>query len=139
MVDVEVALVDGKYHDVDSSEMAFKIAGSVGFKKGVAECKPTLLEPIYEVTVTVPDDHLGDVIGDLNSRRGRVLGMDPQRGKQLIRAHVPLVEVQEYAPDLRSMTSGRGTYTMQYDHYEEVPAQLAEKIIAAAQLDEDED
>jgi elongation factor G len=139
VVDVEVSLFDGKYHDVDSSEMAFKIAGSVGFKKGVAECRPTLLEPIYEINVTVPDEHLGDVIGDLNSRRGRVLGMDPQRGKQLIRAHVPLSEVQEYAPDLRSMTSGRGTYTMQYDHYDEVPAQLAEKIIAAAQVDEDED
>jgi elongation factor G len=139
MVDVEVALYDGKYHDVDSSEMAFKIAGSIGFKKGAAVCKPTLLEPINEVTVTVPDEYLGDVIGDLNSRRGRVLGMDPQGGKQVIRAHVPLAEVLEYAPDLRSMTSGRGTYTMKHDHYEEVPAQLAEKIIAAAQLDEDED
>lgn len=139
VVDVEVSLYDGKYHDVDSSEMAFKTAGSIGFKKGVIECKPVLLEPIYEIAVAVPDEHLGDVIGDLNSRRGRVLGMDPQGGTQQIRAHVPLVEVQEYAPDLRSMTSGRGTYTMKFAHYEEVPAQLAEKIIAATQMDEDEE
>ncbi len=139
VVDVEVTLYDGKYHEVDSSEMAFKIAGSMAFKKGALECKPVLLEPIYEITVTVPDENLGDVIGDLNSRRGRVLGMDPQGGHQLIRALVPLAEVQEYAPDLRSMTAGRGTFTMQFHGYEEVPAALAEKIIAAAQAGDDDE
>ncbi len=139
VVDVEVTLYDGKYHEVDSSEMAFKIAGSMAFKKGALVCKPVLLEPIYEITVTVPDENLGDVIGDLNSRRGRVLGMDPQGGHQLIRALVPLAEVQEYAPDLRSMTAGRGTFTMKFHGYEEVPAALAEKIIAAAQASDDDE
>ncbi|GAB4276775.1 MAG: elongation factor G [Deferrisomatales bacterium] len=136
MVDVEVTLFDGKYHDVDSSEMAFKIAGSLGFKKGAAECKPVLLEPIMEVTVRVPDEYMGDVIGDLNSRRGRVLGVDPEGGVQVIRAHVPLAEMLEYAPDLRSMTSGRGTFTMTFDHYDEVPAQLADKLVAEAQAEQ---
>ncbi|TAL18450.1 elongation factor G [bacterium] len=139
VVDVEVALFDGKYHDVDSSEMAFKIAGSVGFKKGALECKPILLEPIQDVTVLVPDESLGDVIGDLNSRRGRILGMDPGKGWQAVHSQVPLVEIQEYAPGLRSMTSGRGTFTMKFDHYEEVPAQLAEKIIAGSSVEEDEE
>jgi elongation factor G len=139
IVDVEVALFDGKYHDVDSSEMAFKIAGSVGFKKGILECKPVLLEPIHEITVRVPEEHLGDIIGDLNSRRGRVLGMEPGDRWQIVRALVPLAEVQEYAPDLRSKTSGRGTFTMKFDHYDEVPPQLAEKIIAGAQLEEEEE
>lgn len=132
MVDVEVTLFDGKYHDVDSSEMAFKIAGSLGFKKGALECKPVLLEPIMEVTVRVPDANMGDVIGDLNSRRGRVLGVDPEKGVQVIRANVPLAEMLNYAPDLISMTSGRGTYSMKFDHYDEVPAQQAEKVIAAS-------
>lgn len=139
MVDVEVTLYDGKYHDVDSSEMAFKIAGSIGFKKGAVECKPILLEPINEVQVKVPDENMGDIIGDLNSRRGRVLGMDPDGNMQVVKAHVPLSEIQEYAPDLRSMTSGRGTFTMQFDHYEEVPAQNAEKIVAAAQAEKEEE
>ena len=130
MVDVEVTLYDGKYHEVDSSEMAFKIAGSLGFKKGALECKPVLLEPIMEVAVSVPDDYMGDVIGDLNSRRGRVLGVDPQSGSQIIRAHVPQAEMLAYAPDLRSMTSGRGNFTMKFDHYDEVPAFLADKIVA---------
>ncbi len=139
MVDVEVILYDGKYHDVDSSEMAFKIAGSVGFKAGSVQCKPVLLEPIHSVTITVPDTYLGDVIGDLNSRRGRVLGMDPGTSVQVVKANVPLSEMQEYAPDLRSMTSGRGVFSMEFDHYEEVPGQLAEKIIAEAQTDDDEE
>lgn len=139
MVDVEVGLYDGKYHDVDSSEMAFKIAGSVGFKKGALLCNPVLLEPIHDVLVTVPDEHLGDVIGDLNSRRGRVLGMEPKDGVQSVRAHVPLVEIQEYAPDLRSMTAGRGFFEMHFDHYEEVPAHLAEKIVAGAQMEHEEE
>ncbi|RMG88253.1 MAG: elongation factor G [Candidatus Dadabacteria bacterium] len=136
MVDVEVTLFDGKYHEVDSSEMAFKIAASLGFKKGAAECNPVLLEPIMEVTVRVPDAYMGDVIGDLNSRRGRVLGVDPENGIQVIRAHVPLAEMLEYAPDLRSMTAGRGVFTMRFDHYEEVPSNIAEKIVAEAKAEE---
>ncbi len=139
MVDVEVTLFDGKYHDVDSSEMAFKIAGSLGFKKGAAQCKPVLLEPVQVVTVRVPDANMGDVIGDLNSRRGRVLGVDPEGGMQVIRAHVPLAEMLEYAPTLRSMTSGRGVYSMDFDHYEEVPGQIAEKIVAEAQTEHEAD
>ncbi len=138
MVDVEVTLYDGKYHPVDSSEMAFKIAASMGFKKGAAECSPVLLEPVMEVEVRVPDAHMGDVIGDLNSRRGRVLGVDPEDGVQVIRALVPLAEMLEYAPDLRSMTSGRGTFTMRFHHYEEVPPQIAEKIVAEAKAEQDQ-
>ncbi|MHB8764319.1 MAG: elongation factor G [Deferrisomatales bacterium] len=135
VVDIEVTLFDGKYHDVDSSEMAFKIAGSLGFKKGAVECKPVLLEPIMDVAVRVPDAYMGDVIGDLNSRRGRVMGMDPAGGIQVIHAHVPLAEMLEYAPDLRSMTSGRGTFTMKFDHYDEVPSHLSDKIVAAAKTE----
>lgn len=132
VVDFKVDLVDGSYHPVDSSEMAFKIAGSMAFKKAVMEAKPTLLEPVMQLEITVPDDCMGDVIGDLNSRRGRVLGMDTQGKKQIIRANVPLAEVLKYAPDLRSMTAGRGMYTMKFSHYEEVPGPLQEKIIGAA-------
>jgi len=132
VVDFRVYLVDGSFHPVDSSEMAFKIAGSMGFKKAVMEAKPTLLEPVVLLEITVPDDCMGDVIGDLNSRRGRVLGMETKGKKQIIRANVPLAEVLKYAPDLRSMTAGRGMYTMKFSHYEEVPGQLQEKIIEAA-------
>jgi len=139
MVDVEVTLFDGKYHDVDSSEMAFKIAGSLGFKKGAAECKPVLLEPVMEVLVRAPDAYMGDVIGDLNSRRGRVLGVDPQDGTQVIKANVPMAEMLEYAPDLRSMTSGRGTFSMKFDHFDEVPSYAAEKIVAGANAERGEE
>jgi elongation factor G len=139
MVDVEVTLFDGKYHDVDSSEMAFKIAGSLGFKKGAVECKPVLLEPIMEVSVRTPDAQMGDVIGDLNSRRGRVLGVEPEDGTQVIRANVPMAEMLEYAPDLRSMTSGRGTFSMKFDHYDEVPSHISEKIVAAASAERGEE
>ena len=132
VVDFKVDLVDGSFHPVDSSEMAFKIAGSMAFKKAMMEAKPTLLEPIMMMEITVPDDCMGDVIGDLNSRRGRVLGMDTKGKKQIIRANVPHAEVLKYAPDLRSMTAGRGMYTMKFSHYEEVPGQLQEKIIEAA-------
>ncbi|MFP5212671.1 MAG: elongation factor G, partial [Acidobacteriota bacterium] len=132
VVDFKVDLVDGSFHPVDSSEMAFKIAGSMAFKKAVLECKPTLLEPIMVMEITVPDDAMGDVIGDLNSRRGRVLGMETKGKKQIVRANVPLAEVLKYAPDLRSMTAGRGMFTMKFSHYEEVPGQLQEKIIEAA-------
>lgn len=132
VVDFKVDLVDGSFHPVDSSEMAFKIAGSMAFKKALMEAKPTLLEPVMMLEITVPDDCMGDVIGDLNSRRGRVLGMDTKGKKQIIRANVPMAEVLKYAPDLRSMTAGRGMYTMKFSHYEEVPGQLQEKIIEAS-------
>lgn len=126
---VRVSLVDGSYHEVDSSEMAFKIAGSLAFKKGALEAKPVLLEPIMSVEVMVPDEYMGDVIGDLNKKRGRILGMEPHGSGQLVRAMVPQVEMLKYAIDLRSITQGRGTFTMRFDHYEEVPAQLAQQII----------
>ena len=120
VVDVKVTLYDGSYHSVDSSEMAFKIAASMAFKKGFMEANPVLLEPIMNVTVTVPEEYMGDIIGDLNKKRGRILGMDPDRGNQIIRAHVPLSEMFKYAIDLRSITQGRGDFEMEFDHYEEV-------------------
>ena len=138
VVDLKVALVFGSYHAVDSSEMAFKIAGSMAFKKGFVQCNPTLLEPIMLLTVTVPDDFMGDVIGDLNSRRGKVLGMDSAGGRQVIKANVPQVEVLQYAPTLTSMTGGRGSFTIEFAHYEEVPAHLQEKIVAETKADEEE-
>ncbi len=132
VVDVKVTLVDGSYHTVDSSEMAFKIAGSMGFKKGFEQCQPTLLEPIMNIEIEVPDEYMGDVIGDLNSRRGRVLGMDKRGPNQVVKGQVPLAEILTYAAELTSITSGRGTYSFSFSHYEEVPAHLQEKIIAEA-------
>ncbi len=131
-IDFKVTLDDGTYHSVDSSEMAFKIAGSLAFKKAAEEAGPVLLEPIMKVTVTAPDEFMGDIMGDLNSRRGRVLGMDSAGKNQVINAHVPMAEFLTYAPDLNSITGGRGVYTMEFSHYDEVPAQIAEKIIEAA-------
>ncbi len=130
IVDVRATLFDGSFHAVDSSEMAFKIAASIGFKNAVADAKPILLEPIMSMEVVVPDECMGDIIGDLNSRRGKVLGVDPKAGSQVIRAHVPMAEVLRYSPDLRSITSGRGSFTMELSGYEEVPPHLAEKIKA---------
>ncbi|MGA2223017.1 MAG: elongation factor G [Syntrophobacteraceae bacterium] len=138
VVDFKVDLVDGSYHTVDSSEMAFKIAGSMAFKKAMADARPTLLEPIMEMEITVPDDAMGDIIGDLNSRRGRVLGMDTKGIKQIVKAQVPLSEVLKYAPDLRSMTAGRGMFTMRFSHYEEVPGPLQEKIIELYKKEKEE-
>jgi len=129
-VDLKVSLVDGSYHTVDSSEMAFKVAGSLAFKKGVIQANPVLLEPIMEVEVRVPKDFVGDVMGDLNSRRGRVLGMDSTSKYEVINANVPQSEILLYALDLTSMTGGRGTFLVKFSHYEEVPAQIAEKIVA---------
>lgn len=129
VVDFRITLFDGSYHDVDSSEMAFKIAASMGFKDALAKARPILLEPIMQLEVTVPDEAMGDVIGDLNSRRGKVLGVDPKPPNQVIRAEVPMAEVLKYAPDLRSMTSGRGDFHMSFAHYEEVPPHLAERVI----------
>jgi elongation factor G len=132
MVDVRVTLYDGSYHDVDSSDMAFKIAGSLGFKNAVEKAKPVLLEPIMNMEVTVPDECMGDVIGDLNSRRGKVIGMDSKGHSQVIKCKVPMSEVLKYAPDLRALTSGRGEFQMQFSHYEELPPHLAEKVIKEA-------
>jgi len=131
MVDIKVIVYDGSYHDVDSSEMAFKIAGSIGFKEGARKANPVLLEPYVKVEVVVPEDYMGDVIGDLNSRRGRVEGMEARSGAQHINAFVPLAEMFGYATDLRSKTQGRGNYSMTFDHYEEVPKNVAEKVISA--------
>ncbi len=132
VVGIRVTLVDGSYHTVDSSEMAFKIAGSMAFKKAVSEADPALLEPIMGLDISVPDDNVGDVIGDMTSRRGRVLGMDPGSGYSLIHAEVPMAEVLSYAPDLTSMTGGRGDYTMHFLRYEEVPAHVAAGLVNAA-------
>ncbi|AEA34073.1 elongation factor G [Hippea maritima] len=140
MIDIKIKLVDGKYHPVDSSDLAFQMAGSIAFKEGVAKCKPVLLEPIVEMEVYVPDEVMGDVIGDLNSRRGRVLGMEPyedKKGYQRIRALVPEAEILEYAPSLRSLTAGRGFFKYQFSTYEEVPPQIAEKIIEESKQEED--
>jgi len=130
VVDFKVTLIDGSYHDVDSSEMAFKIAGSMGFKEGCAKAGPVLLEPIMSVEVVVPEDYMGDVIGDLNSRRGRIMGMDSRAGAQVVSAMVPLAQMFGYATDLRSATQGRATYAMTFDHYEQVPKSVSEEIIA---------
>ena len=133
VVDVKVSLYDGSYHSVDSSEMAFKIAASMAFKKGFMDAAPVLLEPIMNVEVKVPEAYMGDIIGDLNKKRGRILGMDPQDGYQIVRAQVPQAELFRYATDLRSITQGRASFTMSFDHYEEVPANIAEQVIAEAQ------
>jgi elongation factor G len=130
VVDFKVRLFDGSYHTVDSSEMAFKIAGSVAFKKAMEGLKPVLLEPIVVLAVSVPDEFMGDVIGDLSSRRGKVLGSDSQSGITEIKAHVPMSEILRYAPDLRSMTGGQGVFTMEFDHYEEAPPPVVEKVMA---------
>ena len=131
MVDVRVTLVDGKYHDTDSSEIAFKVAGSLAFQEAARRAKPVLLEPVFAVEVVTPEEFMGDVIGDLNRRRGRVEGMEPRGNAQAVKAHVPLSEMFGYATDVRSMTQGRATYTMQFDRYEEVPTNIAERVIEA--------
>jgi elongation factor G len=133
VVDVVVELVDGSYHDVDSSEMAFKVAGSMAFKTAMQRAKPKLLEPVMSVEVVTPEEYLGDVMGDLNSRRGRVEGLEPRGNAQAVRARVPLATMFGYATDLRSMTQGRATFTMQFDRYEEAPQSVAGEIVSAAQ------
>jgi elongation factor G len=130
LVDIRVTCFDGSYHDVDSSEMAFKIAGSMGLKEGAAKAKPVLLEPIMAVEVVAPEESLGEVMGDLNSRRGRVSGMETRGGAQVVNAHVPLSNMFGYSTDLRSSTQGRATYTMTFDHYDQVPKAIAEEIIS---------
>ena len=132
VVDVKVTIFDGSSHPVDSDEISFKIAGSMAFKKGFKEAKPILLEPIYEIEVVVPDEHMGDIMGDISGRRGKILGMESEGSYQKIRAHVPLKELYKYANVLRSMTQGRGVFRQKFSHYEEVPKEIAEKIIAEA-------
>ena len=136
VVDLKVRFYDGKSHEVDSSEMAFKIAARMCLKKAMQEANPVLLEPIMKMEITVPEEVMGDVMGDLNGRRGRVLGMDAKGKYQIIKAQVPMAEVLKYALDLNSITGGRGTFVMEHSHYEELPAQLAEKVIAASQVEE---
>jgi elongation factor G len=130
VVDFKVTLIDGSYHEVDSSEMAFKIAGSMGFKEGCSKAQPVLLEPIMSVEVVVPEEYMGEVIGDLNSRRGRIMGMENRAGAQVVSSMVPLAQMFGYATDLRSATQGRATYTMTFDHYEQIPKSVSEEIIA---------
>jgi len=130
LVDIKATIFDGSYHDVDSSEMAFKIAGSMALKAAKDQCKPVLLEPIMKVEVTVPEEYMGDVMGDLNSRRGRIEGMDSRSGAQIIRSKVPLSEMFGYSTTLRSRTQGRGVFSMEISHYEEVPKSIADEIIA---------
>ncbi|NIQ97983.1 MAG: elongation factor G [Desulfuromonadales bacterium] len=129
VVDCKATLYDGSHHSVDSSEMAFKIAGSMAFKKALEDAEPVLLEPVMDMEITVPEDCIGDVIGDMNSRRGKVLGVEPQANSQAIKVQVPMAEVLKYAPELRSMTSDRGLFTMEYSHYEEVPTHLMKRVL----------
>jgi elongation factor G len=138
-VDFNCAIFDGSYHDVDSSEMAFKIAASMAFKKAFVDAAPILMEPIMNVSVTVPEEYVGDVMGDFNSRRGRIMGIDPDGKMQIVRAQCPQAETFRYAIILRSMTSGRGSFTMEFSHYEEVPAEIAKKIIEAAERERKEE
>ncbi|MDQ6987659.1 MAG: elongation factor G [Mariprofundaceae bacterium] len=131
MVDIKATLYDGSYHDVDSSEMAFKIAGSMGFKEGALQAKPVMLEPVMKVEVVTPEDYMGDIVGDLNRRRGRINGMEDRSGAKVIDAEVPLSEMFGYATQVRSMSQGRANYTMQFEHYEEVPNNITKEIIAS--------
>lgn len=137
-VDFRVTLIDGSYHPVDSSEMAFKIAGSMALKKAILDAKPILLEPVYNLEITVPDVNTGDVMGDLSGKRGKIQGMEPSGKNQLIKAKVPLAEIAKYATELRSMTGGRGSYSISFSHYDEVPADIAKKVIEASAKTEEE-
>ncbi len=139
VMNIYVDLVDGKYHDVDSSDFAFQLAGSKGFQAAVKNASPVLLEPVYAMEITVPEDCMGDIMGDITSKRGRPLGSDSKGNTVTIKAQAPLAEIQRYAADLESMTSGRGSFTLMFDHYEEVPTNLAEKIIANSKVEEDEE
>ena len=130
MVDVKAIVYDGSFHEVDSSEMAFKIAGAMAFRNGAAKANPVLLEPYVKVEVIVPEEYMGDVIGDLNSRRGRIEGMEPRNGAQVINAFVPLSEMFGYSTDLRSKTQGRGNYSMEVSYYDEVPKNISDAIVA---------
>jgi elongation factor G len=133
VVDIKVAVFDGSFHDVDSSELAFKIAASMAFKDGMTKASPVLLEPIMKVEVVTPDENMGDVMGDLNSRRGRILGMDTAQGSQIVTAEVPLGEMFGYSTTLRSLSKGRASYSMQFEVYREVPRNAQEEIVGKKQ------
>jgi len=137
VVDARVTIYDGTYHDVDSSDMAFKIAGSMGFKNAAAKAKLVMLEPIYNLEVIVPEEYMGDVMGDLSSRRGKILGMDREGNFQKIKASAPLAELYKYSTYLRSMTQGRGLHRREFSHYEEIPREIAEKLIKEAQQEKE--
>ena len=138
VVDIKATLYDGSFHAVDSSEMAFKVAASMGFKKAFMDAKPVLLEPIYEVDVVVPEDYMGDVMGDLSSRRGRILGMSPRGSNQVVRAEVPLAELYRYSTVLRSITHGRGSHARKFVRYEEMPKEIETKVIEDSKVQEEE-
>ena len=140
LINVKITCKDGSYHSVDSSEMAFKVAASLALKKGIPEAKPVLLEPIYAVDVMVPEEYMGDIIGDISSKRGRVLGMEPgEDGITTVKARVPYAEMLDYGVQLRAMTQGRGNFDMAFDSYEEVPAKLAQEIIDNYKADSEDD
>jgi elongation factor G len=130
MINIGVSLYDGSYHDVDSSELAFKVAGSLAFQEAAKKANPVLLEPLMEVEVVTPDEYMGDVIGDLSSRRGKITNLEQRAGARVIRSLVPLAEMFGYATQVRSMSQGRATYTMQFDRYEEVPKNIADEVVA---------
>ena len=139
VVDVRVTLYDGKYHQVDSSDLAFSIAGSQAFKAAVEQASPVLLEPIMNVEILIPEQNTGDIIGDLNSRRGRVMGVDQVSKRQVIKAQVPLAEMFRYSIDLKSMTSARGSFTMEFSRYEEVPDEISVKVVAQLRAEREEE
>jgi elongation factor G len=139
LVDLRCSLYDGSSHPVDSSEMAFKIAAQLALKKGCQDANPIILEPIVRAEVTVPEEYMGDVMGDFNKKRGRILGMEPEGRYQVVRALVPMAEMFKYSIDLRSITAGRGTFTTEFDHYEEVPFSVAEKVIEQAKKDKEKE
>ena len=129
VIDIKATVYDGSYHEVDSSEMAFKVAGSMAFKNGMRKAEPVIMEPMFKLEVVIPEEYMGDVMGDINSRRGRIEGMEERNGAQVIHGIVPLAEMFGYATSLRSKTQGRGVYTMQFEHYEPVPKSVQEAII----------
>ena len=137
MIDISAEVIDGKYHAVDSDEMSFRMAGIQALKAAAPDLKPILLEPVMKITVTVPEDHLGDVMGDINSKRGKVLGMEGEGTLRAVVAEVPMAEIQQYAAELRSLTSGRGSYEVEFDHFAEVPHNEAQQVIAAARSSDD--
>jgi elongation factor G len=138
MVDFKVVLYDGSYHDVDSNDMSFQMAGRIAFRKAMEQAKPTILEPIMHVEITVPDEFAGSIMGDLNARRGRIQGMDNKGGNTIVKAEVPMSEMLTYGVDLTAMTQGRGSFNMEMHHYDVVPGQLQEKIIEKAKADRGE-
>ena len=137
-VDAQVELYDGKHHPVDSSDMAFQIAGSFAFREASNQCRPVLLEPIMNVTISVPEQFMGDIIGDLNSKRGRIMGVEQAGKRQVIQATAPLAEMFRYSIDLKSITSARGSFTMEFSRYEELPDEIAQKVIAEAKSEAEE-